>query len=190
MTNDSNPLNSAYFDWLYSLVGTVQSREYSESHMYLFTQMYSKVFTWFIPNDDNRVEDGKALRATFLDETRFRLDIPYEHFYAIDCSMLEMFIALSQQAAFLSDGRPVDWFWRMMHNLGLDQFTDSVYGDASAREVEDILDKVIERRYEFNGIGGVFPLLSAQNDQRKVELWYQLQAYLVEGSYLSVSPQF
>lgn len=190
MTNVNDSLDGAYLEWLYSQVGIVQNRNPARSHWQLLLQLYSKPFRWFVPNDDNRIEDGKALRPIFLEQTGYQLDDPYGLFISIDCSVLEMFIALSQQAAFLSDGQPAEWFWRIMHNLEFDGFTDSIFEISIAEEVEDTLERIIERDYEANGSGGAFPLQSAQNDQRKVELWYQLQAYLVEGSYVSVSPSF
>lgn len=190
MTNVDDSLDGAYLEWLYSQVGIVQNRNPARSYWQLLHQLYTKPFSWFIPNDDNRIEDGKTLRRSFLEETGYQLDDPYGLFLSIDCSMLEMFIALAQRAAFLSGGQPAEWFWRMMHNLEFDGFTDSVFEISIAEEVEDTLVRIIERNYGMDGSGGLFPLLSAQNDQRKVELWYQLQAYLVEGSYLNVSPRF
>lgn len=190
MTNVNDSLDGAYLEWLYSQVGIVQNRNPGRSHWSLLLQMYSTPFRWFVPNDDNRIEDGKALREVFLEETGFQLDDPHGLFASIDCSMLEMFVALAQRAAFLSGGEPAEWFWRMMHNLELDGFTDNVFEISIAEEVEDTLERINERKYAADGKGGVFPLRSAQTDQRKVELWYQLQAYLVEGSYASLVPRF
>jgi hypothetical protein len=39
---------------------------------------------------------------------------------------------------------------------------------------------VIHRYYQPNGHGGFFPLENPQDDQRHVELWYQLNEYVME----------
>jgi hypothetical protein len=44
--------------------------------------------------------------------------------------------------------------------------------------VDEILERVIGRTYRPDGRGGFFPLRYAEKDQREVELWYQLNAYV------------
>jgi hypothetical protein len=46
--------------------------------------------------------------------------------------------------------------------------------------VEDILDTCIWRTYQPDGQGGFFPLAWPEEDQTKVELWYQIAAYIDE----------
>ena len=48
----------------------------------------------------------------------------------------------------------------------------------TTQEVDDVLETVIWRNYQANGHGGLFPLKNAKRDQTKVEIWYQLAAYL------------
>lgn len=151
--------------------------------------LYVRPFTWFIHNDDNRVADGKALRIAFLEETGYPFVGPVELWLDLDCSMLEMLLALAQRAAFESDGQPAEWFWRLMHNLELDKYTDAVYNPSIAEEVDDTLTRLNLRGYDASGTGGLFPLRVAQHDQRTVELWYQLQAYLLEGLYTLSTPR-
>lgn len=190
MTNVNDSLDGAYLEWLYSQVGIVQNRNPAASYWKLLLQMYTTRFTWFVPNDDNRVEDGKALRPAFVHATGYKLDDPHGLFYSIDCSMLEMLIALAQKAASLSEGQPSEWFWRMVHNLGFDGYTDDIFEVSLAEDVEEVLSRLNDRRYGPDGEGGLFPLEEPEIDQRKVELWYQLQAYLIEGLYSSVRPRF
>ena len=47
-----------------------------------------------------------------------------------------------------------------------------------------ILNKIIDRGYSRRGVGGLFPLKYSKNDQRKVELWYQMHSYLIENYYV------
>lgn len=65
-----------------------------------------------------------------------------------------------------------------MDNLGISRYSDDQ--KIPAEKIEKILDTVINRKYKRNGLGGFFPLKHADRDQRKVELWYQLNAYVLE----------
>ena len=142
-------------------------------------QLYVKEFVWLIPNDDNRAEDGKALRYEFINEQG--IDEVDQEWLDLGCSFLEMLIALARRAAFESDDEVVEWFWRFIFNLGLNNHTDSAYTRETEREVDNVLDTVIFRTYDADGLGRLFPLTHPRQDQRKVELWYQLAAYLTEG---------
>ena len=142
-------------------------------------QLYVKEFVWLIPNDDNRAEDGKELRYEFINEQG--IDEVDQAWLDLGCSVLEMMIALARRAAFESDDEVVEWFWRFIFNLGLNNQTDIAYKSATEREVDNVLDTVIFRTYDADGLGGLFPLTHPRQDQRKVELWYQLAAYLSEG---------
>jgi hypothetical protein len=63
-------------------------------------------------------------------------------------------------------------------NLELNPYNDRDGVDEA--HVTETLDRVIYRNYESNGHGGFFPLEDPDEDQRRVELWYQLNAYLNE----------
>jgi hypothetical protein len=43
------------------------------------------------------------------------------------------------------------------------------------------LHKLNNRTYSKLGKGGLFPLRSSAYDQRKVELWYQMAAFMTEN---------
>lgn len=178
----SGTTDDRYFEWLYGLIGAVRNRNPQRSYWGLARQLFTKEFVWFVPNDDNRVEDGKELRQEFLDdEGTDEVDPEWLH---LGCSMLEMLIALSRRASFESDKAPVDWFGIFLNNLELDRYNDALYNESYAEEIDEILDTVIFRNYLPNGQGGLFPLQYPEQDQRKVELWYQLSAYLLEVSPL------
>ncbi|AWN03294.1 hypothetical protein PBI_CAMILLE_47 [Microbacterium phage Camille] len=188
MSTRADRLEDAYFEWLYSQIGPLKNRNPARNYWHLCRKLYSTEFKWFVPNDDNRVEDGKKLRLDFLTSTRYPLDDPHGLFMDLGCSIFEMLIALAKIAAFESGRSQVEWFWRFMHNLELDGYTDEVYnrsvGDAIDEGVEEVLERLNERTYSRTGKGGLFPLHDAEQDQRNVELWYQLAAYLHEGHYV------
>jgi hypothetical protein len=118
--------------------------------------------------------DGRELRYEFIEEEN--IDSVDDEWLNLGCSMLEMLIALSRRLSFDAEGEPRAWFWHLLKNIGLDHLTDDQ--PYSEGDVADVLETVIWRRYNADGSGGLFPLKNAQQDQKKVEIWYQLAAYL------------
>ncbi|WP_300571143.1 hypothetical protein [Flavobacterium sp.] len=172
----NEPLDALYYEWLYEQVGR-QGNVKSRTHRKLLKHLYSKAFVWLIPNDDNRVEDGRELRYEFAQAAHLQsLDAEW---LGLECSVLEMLIGLSRRLSFVAEGEPRDWFWHLMRNLGLDGFSDNQY-DGYIIEIEEVLNQLVFRTYLSNGQGGLFPLSYPQEDQRGVELWYQMSEYLAE----------
>lgn len=171
------PLDELYLTWLYSQVGSVKLRSPSRTYWTLFKLLFTKEFVWIIPNDDNRVEDGRDLRFEFLDERE--IDEVDPDWMSLGCSMFEMLIGLSRRLSFEDDGEACDWFWRLLENLGLSHLTDDMCDEQAKRDINETLDNVIWRTYSPDGFGGLFPLESTTRDQRDVEIWYQLSEYLL-----------
>lgn len=172
----SEPLDELYLKWLYSQVGSVKFKNPSRTYWSLVRKLFTTEFLWFIPNDDNRLEDGRDLRSEFLADQGIEEVDP--DWMLLGCSMLEMLIGLSRRLAFECEGEPRDWFWHMIDNLGLYSYNDRK--PFPEELVEETLNRVIFRTYQPDGTGGLFPLRHATQDQRKVELWYQLSAYILE----------
>jgi hypothetical protein len=170
-------LDDQYLTWLYSQVGEVRTRKSSKTFWNLFRQLFSIEFVWIIPNDDNRAEDGRELRREWATGTNTEVD---PNWLSLGCSFLELLIGLSRRLAFEVDGDACDWFWHLINNLGLLGYHDR--SNFKAEEVEDITSTVIWRTYDCNGNGGLFPLQHTLNDQRRVEIWYQLSEYLLQDS--------
>lgn len=170
------PLDEQYLSWLYARIGSVRETRKSRTFWSLFRQLYTTEFVWLIPNDDNRVEDGRDLRYEFLEEVGLsdRVD---PNWMGMGCSVLEMIMGLAKALAFEDDRTPRYWFWELMMNLGLSGYNDREYDE---RRVDEIISNLIWRTYEPDGTGGLFPLRHADVDQRHVEIWYQAQAYLIE----------
>lgn len=170
------PLDELYFEWLYRQVGSVHERNPSRSYWRILSILYCKEFTWSIDLDGNRAEDGKDLRQEFIQEkSLINVD---EAWLDLECSIFELLIGLSRRAAFEVEGEPAAWFWRLMENLEFDKYNDNTV--IPVDEVDGILDALNNRQYNYDGSGGLFPLKNATRDQRKVEIWYQLNAYLLE----------
>jgi len=173
------PLDELYLRWLYSQVLPLETTNTSRSFWSLLGQLYSKEFVWIVANDDNRLEDGRYLRHEFLEEEGLNAD---HEWAGLGCSMLEMLVGLSRRVAYQLDGEPRYWFWELLGNVGLDRCNDRAYKSNKKWEedVDEVLDRLIWRNYEADGRGGLFPLKHPDKDQREVELWYQMSAFVLE----------
>lgn len=172
----SKPLDELYLVWLYSQVGDPEVKNRTRTYWRLLKLLFTKEFVWLVPNDDNRIEDGKDLRYEFVDQSGLAdVDLHWIH---MGVSMLELLVGLSRRLAFMTDCEPRDCFWTLIENIGLRDYNDGYR--FSDHEVEYVLDKIIWRTYDETGRGGLFPLKSAEEDQRGVELWYQMSAYVLE----------
>jgi hypothetical protein len=172
----SEPLDELYLEWLYRQVDSVEEQDPSRTYWSLLRLLFRKEFVWIVPNDDNRVEDGRDLRREFFEEEHIdNVDLDWMQ---LGCSFLEMLIGLSKRLSFQADGEVNSWFWQLMENLRLEEYTDSP--GVQAGRVDEILDCVIWRTYSKNGAGGLFPLKFPHQDQREVEIWFQMHAYLMD----------
>lgn len=177
------PLDDRYFEWLYKLAVPQERREYHSEGWELLKLMYKTEFVWFVDRDDNRAEDGKTLRLDFVREKRY--DSPDEAWMHMPCSFLEMLVALCQRGSFFDDRDVSVWFWELIGNLDLHDYTRF-----HAREFEEVardrIETVIWRKYARSGLGGLFPLSFPDRDQTKIELWAQLTAYIQERHRLTL----
>lgn len=177
----SKPLDEQYLEWLYSQVASTRLKNPARTYWSLLEKLFTKEFIWLIPNDDNRVEDGRDLRYEFINEVlevdRNEVD---QDWLSLGCSVLEMLVGLSRRLAFQDEGQPRDWFWHMLDNLDLRKYSDANFNPDVEDDIDDVLDTIVWRTYHFDGRGGLFPLREAAQDQREIELWYQASAYLIE----------
>lgn len=184
---NNGTLDDHYLEWLYKeAVGASRDANPARSFWQIAKQLYSTRFEWLVANDDNRAEDGKCLRDEFVAENHFD-DIDAD-WMDLDCSMLEMLIALARRASFESSGEPGDWFWHFLRTMGIDLYSDLRYNTGVKTEIASIVERIIYRKYGRNGDGGLFPLRNATKDQRTAELWEQMAFYLREGNYIEHGP--
>lgn len=177
-----------YFNWLMDQAGLLNR---NMPYIGLGEILYEYQFTYVIPRDANRAMDGMSLRDEFCEEFSVYDYFGYSDFY-MDCNLLEMLVAFSRrmdailQPADIRTDRSRDCMWVMLANLGLTRFDDDIFGESFAKnvmakqEIQKILDRFVQRRYDYNGIGGLFPMKNAPRDQRKTEIWYQFNDYLLE----------
>ena len=173
-------VNDRYFNYLYALVETNNNRHFKM----LLEQLYCMEFYSLVPNDDNRGVDGEQFRTLFIDK-----EGPSRSLFVPEgpCRVLEMLIGLAYRLEFEMLGgrfeRPASaWFWVLIDNLGLKWCDNEAYlKDITVDQVDVIVLNMLERRYNEDGNGGLFPLIDPQKDQRRVEIWYQMSAWVIEN---------
>lgn len=180
LTDREIEVANEYFKWLYSLVDPDKVKD---NYWHLLNRLHRKDFYWTVANDDNRAEDGKALRTRFSAETGYTdIDLLFG-----PCTVLEMMIGLSIRIEndimwdYSLPDRTATWFWMMINNLGFSNFTDDIYDLETDEYVDYRLDVLVERRYESNGDGGLFPLKRPYHDQKNIEIWDQMSQFLGEN---------
>ena len=174
--NLTNNVDERYLAWLCGLIKDNSGRNSkifrSEK---MIRSLFNESFYYYVPNDDNRASEGQALRITYENDTGRKLD---QGSYFKPCSILEMMIALSERMAFQifnpmkePDPDVSGCFWEIVDNLKLKP------NQSNAVIIYDLL----KREYMKSGLGGMFPLEDPREDQRAVEIWYQMMAYINEN---------
>jgi len=172
-------MDGTYFDWLYEHVRPEISPELLQ-YTKVCALAHQIIFDWSVPNDDNRSAEGRELRREFYES----LDVgsrPDKDWMALDASIFEVLIALARRCDFIVENGLPWWFDVFMGNLELDHYNDALWQTSDRNRVNRMLTKLNERRYRPNGKGGLFPLEHPKKDQREVELWYQMSAYMAEN---------
>lgn len=187
-------LNYLYHPWLAKQINYNYRGRSLTPYGGLLIALWNKPFAWTLLHDENRMVDGLELRYHFLQDeglhsefqrmqSKYGDDGMQERIqafrFAQPCTTLEVLIALSRRLAFQTSGTPEWWAWRLIVNLDLAKMRDPIT-PRKADQIEEILDNLIWRKYHFDGTGGFFPLAYPEEDQRKVEIWYQMAAYIAE----------
>lgn len=174
----------AYWDW-------ILSRMRGRNHRKLFSELHDVQFRWMedVPMDAARETDGRYLRRVFEDESGIPMpDGALEY----PASFLEVLVALAdtiEDSVMYKPGSVSDssqWLWMMLDNMGVGDCDDEWFEESyDARAyVMNRVDDVMLRRYDYNGNGGLFPLQHALKDQRTVDLWYQMNAYVMDHGWV------
>jgi hypothetical protein len=170
-------INDRYFEWLCELI---DSKRFSRhvSYRKLLAHLHNIEFTWLVPHDDNRADDGIKLRRRF---SLVNDDMTLQDYIQGPCSVLEMMVGLALRCEewIMDDAqtgnRTGQWFWGMVHNLGLSPMTDSAF---DRDHVDTVISTFLNREYEPDGRGGLFTVKHCKYDLRTVEIWCQLSWYL------------
>lgn len=160
--------DDTYLRWLITRCGG-EKDDPAESYTMLLSNLYAIPFHSDIPNDINRIEDGRRLREEYENLTG-------RSFVGADpVSVLEVLIALADRLDFQREGRFTDdeTFWELLENLDLIEVTDERYAinqDGYFFSVNDQVQHWMDRRYQVTCFPG-----STING---TELWYQMMTYV------------
>ena len=162
-----------YGEWLVEQVH-FKRRNYER----LMETLHESPFIVFIDRDQSRAEDGLYMRNRYYSEK----NLPRDYFDDEPCSVLEMLVAFAiridnEWIGDPSEEHPEIIFWEMLCNLGLDEYYDKVF---DCFEVDRILENWLHRDFNFDGNGSIFPLNEPEFDQREIEIWSQMNQYLME----------
>lgn len=151
----------------------------------LFGFLHNIEFIYILDRDGNRYDDGIRLRDDYEIPEEFadgynNYDDLINEFMDKPCSVFEMLIALSIRVddEFIGDPKeehPEEFFMIMLRNLRLDKFRNC------SRECGDIISVWLDRRFDRDGRGSPFPLKRPIGNQRDVEIWDQMMAYINEN---------
>lgn len=174
----TSSLAEDYFQWLAPQIREDDGLSNPNREFWgLLAIMHDTQFDWVIQNDDNREGDGRDLRIEFCRDVA---NVPTASLRPLgQASFLEVLIALSRRLEFNAGGSAQGWAWVLLNNLNLHRLVDPL-SRRSARKAHDILYACINRKYGPDGVGGFFPLEKPDEDQRQVEIWYQMAAYIDE----------
>lgn len=172
-------IKDKYFNWICGLIDYDESDDIL-SHLELLRYLFDIEFIYIIDKDADRAIDGIDLRYRFGYEMGYSRDFIERHLDDKPCSVLEMMVALSIRCENITDNpydndRAEQWFWTMIKNLGLYDMTDSTFDE---EHISHIIDKFLNRKYSYNGEGGLFTVKNPKEDMRDVEIWYQTMWYL------------
>lgn len=171
-------LDELYLTWLYRQVADPDIEDESVTYWKLLKYLFTQPFEWRVPNDDNRLSDGKNLRREFVEQED--PDGVLDDWLHLPCSVLELMVGLARRLEFEAGGEAHYWFWNLMGNIRLHRYSDRF--NLPTHLIDKILKRIMLREYKASGQGGFFPLKHPDQDQRDVELWYQMAAYVGEQS--------
>lgn len=168
-----------YFDWMFNIVC---GGRYTDEHSFrkLLSYLYEIEFTYIIPRDADRAEDGVDLRYRFAYINDLDIDDVLNSIVG-PCSIFEMILALAIRCeeSIMDDpsvgDRTGQWFWKMITNLGLGGMTDQKF---DKDYVDDVILTFLNREYKPNGDGGLFKIKNCEYDLRDVEIWTQMLYFL------------
>lgn len=181
-TTKTNNLSELYLVWLINLINADNYK--GKSYIKLCSLLNKVPFEPVIKLDENRLSDVQSLlRETYIQSQSdwYRLtndDIMELPIWPV--SFLELIISLAMRIDldFMREINGIDntriYFWVLVRNLGILEFDDEHWGEDAIISVVNRLNIVQERKYDFNGNGGLFPLENAEMDQRNVQIWNQL----------------
>jgi len=163
-----------YFEWLTHQIRHDKPRRGNYEKLLFY--LHNLEYTYTIPFDKNRSDDGENLRWYYkYDGGNSRI---LE--WGASCTVLEMLVGLSWQMESIMENTEIDysisyWFWKMIKNLKLDEMTNGKFNEDYIIEKIDIF---INREYGPDGKGNIIFIRGCKDDIREVDVWTQMCWYL------------
>ena len=175
--------SNMYIEWVCSERLNLDKDEYDDL-LYLIRTLNEIEFTYMVPLDENRASDGLALRSDFTYDTGRYLDkssglLP-------NCTVFEMMAALAYkcESSIMYNYKkglcPKRWFYIMLKNLGIYDCNVGNWNVETSDYIYNCVHKMLFRQYKKNGEGGLFAIKNPKIDQREVDIWKQMNAFLNE----------
>ena len=176
MTSKSNA-EANYVTWLVQQMNIVEGKNYGM----LLRELYRKEFYAIVKYDEDRGEDGLALRSTWADETGYSGPLSFG-----PPTVLETIIGISLRIEEQIFGGPwaEEWdykkiFWDLINNLGLLEY-DGVLSSADYDKVVTVLDEFLSKVSHCYTFANIFVFSVTPPNLRKMNLWGQMHAYIAE----------
>lgn len=178
----NNDILDSYKDYLYNEV--VDSEHNLADYSLLLSVLFDIPFESFNPMDNNRISDAFNMRMEYLDS---EFGEKCDYFVVKDryISVLEVLIALGKRLFWdimcdpmLENDDSHLYFWEFLRNLDVEKYSNDNFKELNIR---DKVKKWVCRDFKKDGSGSIFPLKKAKTDQRKEEIWNQMQCYLMEN---------
>ena len=156
-------IHQDYKEWVISLLGR------PKIPMMFVDILYNVEFRWIIPEDRRRAEDGLNLRREYP-KIRFLSEDDQNR----PCSVLEMLAAFAIRI-------DREWVGNPGENRSYIVFDDMIRNlSLTKANANYVLDRWLNRDFHPDGRGSIFPLIHPTADQRHVEIWRQMLAYINE----------
>lgn len=181
------PIEELYFEWLCKQVVRDRGQDVLFPYTIVCGLMHEITFNGRVPNDDNRSAEGRDLRFEFLENLDWRtayVGESWQKFLVTDGTLFEVLIALARRCDFQVELGVGEWFFIFLKNLTLERASNNDFALEHKTAIRRILLKFNDRRYSARGTGSIFPLKRAPKDMRKLELWYQMSAYIIENQMI------
>lgn len=173
-------LPDAYFAWLYDQLFKVRDSLSWQSYTKVCRRMHEITFKDLIDYDENRIADAVGFRNGFLAVSPGMGPLEISDLMEPDATIFEVLYGLARRADDMIPMTVPVWFKGFIENLGLGRFNDQYCLTHPTRSITKYLNRFNDRTYKPNGEGGLFPLKHPKDDQREVELWYQMGAWMTE----------
>lgn len=164
--------------------------EGDHGYLKLCAALHSLEFRPMLEMDENRSSECMALRNDFSEQNNNQDEVLYilDRIFGFDGTWMEILVVLAEKIAYdLADSEyeagTGKWFREMLENCGLNEETNDQFDDPynEFQKVYDIVTVINNRRFGWDGEGGLFPLRWPKRDQRYAELIMQMNDYIEEN---------